>query len=166
MVILLSFLSSTEQQQNNVITVAALAKVLTSFPYPVQFLEAVETRVSYKDSCGGLYVYIWFLIHSRSRATLEWWFAGYSSVAATLRAIKIWGQNWTRTRGFGKKIFFSKDSPDDNNKGLNSGSPMTCQGLNQCFAFTFSVSTALWGRKSLPSLHKLKLCEAKYHMPF
>lgn len=31
MVILLSFLSSTEQQQNNVITVAVLAKVLTSF---------------------------------------------------------------------------------------------------------------------------------------
>lgn len=124
MVILLSFLSSTEQQQNNVIIVAALAKVLTSFPYSVQFLKAVETRVSYQDSHRGLYVCIWFLMHSRSRGTLEWLFSGHSFVATTLRAIKTGGQNWTGTSGFGeKKKMFSKENPDDINKGLYSEYP-------------------------------------------
>lgn len=123
MVILLSFLSSTEQQQNNVIIVAALAKVLTSFPYSVQFLKAVETRVSYQDSYRGLYVCIWFLVHSRFRGTLEWLFSGRASVAATLRVIKIWSQCWIWIRGFvgKKKKMFSKESPDDIDKGLRSG---------------------------------------------
>lgn len=44
MVILLSFLSSSKKQQNNVITVAALTKVLTSFPYSVQFLKSDEQQ--------------------------------------------------------------------------------------------------------------------------
>lgn len=39
MVMFLSFLSSTEQQQNNVMIVAVLAEVLTSFPYSWQKLQ-------------------------------------------------------------------------------------------------------------------------------
>lgn len=161
MVILLSFLSSTEQQQNNVIIVAALAKVLTSFPYSVQFLKAVETRVSYQDSYWGLYVCIWFLIHARSR----WLFSGRAFVAATWRGIKSWGQHWIWIRGFvEKKKSFQRRAQMTLTKVYVWGAHYLPTSILVLDIHHLSFHSPL-GLESLLSLDKLRLCEVRCPVP-
>lgn len=85
MVILLSFLSSTEQQQNNVITVAVLAKVLTSFHSE----KVVETTVFCTDSYQGL-VCLHLVLHT---ILIQKDCNDYLLVILLLRNSQIWGQN-------------------------------------------------------------------------
>lgn len=87
MVILLSFLSSTEQQQNNVIIAELWLKFWHRFHTQYNFSSSSKWQSPAKIPSRGLYACIWLLLQSRSRGTLEW--LQYSSAAVTLRVIKF-----------------------------------------------------------------------------